>query len=211
MDKYLQEIKSYLEILDKSTVEKEINNIKNVIEQNMSDGKKFEELNLVSAKEQAIEILKSYNVNSEIILKKGNYFKRKGKELVEAFNHLLNIMSKNDFKANLKIIFDIIVLLVFISLVKIPFIAIRNIGESLLQNINFPLAYDIWGFAIEMVYIIVAIMIFINVFPKWFNKLKPSNNNSNNKVKKEVIVEDKKIGNDLESISLTDNNDNKDS
>ena len=208
MDKYLEEIKSYLEILDKSIVEKEINNIKNVIEQNMNNGKKFEELNLVSAEEQAKTILRSYNINSDIILKKSNFIKRKGKELVDAFNHLLNIMSKNDFKANLKIIFDILVLLIFISLVKIPFIAIRNIGESLLQNINFPLAYDIWGFVIEIVYIIVAVMIFINVFPKWFKKLKPSNNT--NKDKKEVIVENKKIGNDLESISLTDNKDNND-
>ena len=208
MDKYLEEIKSYLEILDKSAIEKEINNIKNVIEQNMSDGKKFEELNLVSAVEQAKTILKSYNINSEIVLNKSNFFKRKGKELIDAFNHLLDIMGKNDFKANLKIIFDILILLVFISLVKIPFIAIRNIGESLLQNIDFPLAFNIWGIAIELVYIIVAIMIFINVFPKWFKKLKPVNNS--NKVKKEVIVETKKIGNDLESISLTDNNQNKD-
>ena len=208
MDKYLEEIKSYLEILDKSIVEKQINNIKNVVEQNMNNGKKFEELNLVSAEEQAKTILRSYNINSDIILKKSNFIKRKGKELVDAFNHLLNIMSKNDFKANLKIIFDILVLLIFISLVKIPFIAIRNIGESLLQNINFPLAYDIWGFVIEIVYIIVAVMIFINVFPKWFKKLKPSNNT--NKDKKEVIVENKKIGNDLESISLTDNKDNND-
>lgn len=207
MDKYLEEIKSYLEILDKSIVEKEINNIKNVIEQYISDGKKFEDLNLVSAKDQAVEILKSYNINSEIILKKENFFKRKGKELGNAFNHLLDIMSKNDLKANLKIILDIIVLLVFISLVKIPFIAIRNVGESLLQNIDFPLAFNIWGIAIELVYIIVAIMIFINVFPKWFKKLKPTNNS--NKVKKEVVVENKKMGNDLESISLTDNKENK--
>ena len=63
MDKYLEEIKSYLEILDKSIVEKEINNIKNVIEQNMNNGKKFEELNLVSAEEQAKTILRSYNIN----------------------------------------------------------------------------------------------------------------------------------------------------
>ena len=207
MDKYLNEIKSYLEVLDKSIVEKEINNIKNVIEQRMNNGKKFEELNLVSAKQQAIEILKSYNINSEIILKKENFFKRKANELGSAFNHLMDIMSKNDLKANLKIILDIIVLLIFISLVKIPFIAIRNIGESLLQNINFPLAYNIWGFAIEIVYIIIAIMIFINVFPKWFKKLKPVNNS--NKVKKEVVVENKKMGNDLESISLTNNKENK--
>ena len=204
MDKYLEEIKSYLTILDEETINKELDNIKNVL---LSKGK-FEELNLVSPKEQASIILKSHNINPDIVLKKQKGIKNKFKEIGESFNNLVNIMSKNDLKANLKIILDIIILLFFVSLVKIPFIAIRNIGESLLQNINFPLGYDIWGFAIEVVYIIVAIMIIINVFPKWFKNLKPSNNNSK-VVKQEVVVETKKMGNDLESISLTDNKDNK--
>ena len=204
MDKYLEEIKSYLTILDEETINKELDNIKNVL---LSKGK-FEELNLVSPKEQASIILKSHNINPDIVLKKHKGIKNKFKEIGESFNNLVNIMSKNDLKANLKIILDIIILLFFVSLVKIPFIAIRNIGESLLQNINFPLGYDIWGFAIEVVYIIVAIMIIINVFPKWFKNLKPSNNNSK-VVKQEVVVETKKMGNDLESISLTDNKDNK--
>ena len=204
MEKYLEEIKSYLTILDEETINKELDNIKNVL---LSKGK-FEELNLVSPKEQASIILKSHNINPDIVLKKQKGIKNKFKEIGDAFNNLVNIMSKNDLKANLKIILDIIILLFFVSLVKIPFIAIRNIGESLLQNINFPLGYDIWGFAIEVVYIIVAIMIIINVFPKWFKNLKPSNNNSK-VVKQEVVVETKKMGNDLESISLTDNKDNK--
>ncbi len=207
MDKYLNEVKSYLNVLEKDIIDKEINNIKNVIEKNISKGKKFEELNLVSAKEQASTILKSYGLNPDVLLKKENIFKRKGKELVDAFNHLLDIMTKNDFKSNIKIIVDILILLIFISLVKIPFIAIRNLGESLLQNIDFPLAFDIWGFVIEFVYIIVAIMIFINVFPKWFKNLKPTPKKE--VVKKEVPIETKKMGNDLESISLTNTKENK--
>ena len=203
MDKYLEEIKSYLNILDEETINKELDNIKNVI---LSKGK-FEDLNLVSPKEQASIILKSHNINPDIVLKKKKGFKNKFKEIVDDFNGLLNIMSKNDLKANLKIIFDVIILLLFVSLAKIPFIAIRNVGESLLQNIDFPLGYDIWGFTIEVVYIIIAIMIIINVFPKWYKNLKPSNNSK--KVNKEVVVETKKMGNDLESISLTDNKDNK--
>ncbi len=209
MNKYLEDIRSYISVLDENTINKEINNIKNYLDNNLKDGKKFEELNIVSAKEQAIEILKSYNINSDLILKKENFFKRKGRELGNAFNHLFNIMSKNSLKANLKILLDILILLVFISLVKIPFIAIRNVGESLLQNIDFPLAYDIWGITIEVVYIIVAIMIFINVFPKWFYNLKPSDKPKKVVVEKVEVVENKKLGNDLESISLSDNKDSK--
>ena len=205
MDKYLGDIKSYLSVLDENTINKELENIKKVIENSINDGKKFEELNLVSAKEQAIIILKSYNINSDLVIKKENFFVRKGKELVDAFNYLINIMEKNTLKANLKIVFDILVLLIFISLVKIPFIAVRNVGESLLQNIDFPIAFNIWGITIEIVYIIVAIMIFINVFPKWFKNLKPTVKQKEENVKKEVVIENKKMGNDLESISLNGN------
>ena len=207
MDKYLNEIRSYLTVLDQETVNKELENIKNVISERLNNGESFEKLNLINAKEQAILILKSYNINPDIVVKKKKGLKNKFNEIIEAFNGLLNIMGNNDLKANLKIIFDIILLLIFVSLVKIPFIAIRNVGESLLQNINFPLGYDIWGFAIEAVYIIIAIMIIINVFPKWFKNLKPSPKKQI--VKKEVPIETKKMGNDLESISLTDNKDNK--
>lgn len=207
MDKYLNEIRSYLTVLDQETVNKELENIKNVISERLNNGESFEKLNLINAKEQAILILKSYNINPDVVVKKKKGLKNKFNEIIEAFNGLLNIMGNNDLKANLKIIFDIILLLIFVSLVKIPFIAIRNVGESLLQNINFPLGYDIWGFAIEAVYIIIAIMIIINVFPKWFKNLKPSPKKQ--VVKKEVPIETKKMGNDLESISLTDNKDNK--
>ncbi len=207
MDKYLNEIRSYLTVLDQETVNKELENIKNVISERLNNGESFEKLNLINAKEQAILILKSYNINPDVVVKKKKGLKNKFNEIIEAFNGLLNIMGNNDLKANLKIIFDIILLLIFVSLVKIPFIAIRNVGESLLQNINFPLGYDIWGFAIEAVYIIIAIMIIINVFPKWFKNLKPSPKKQI--VKKEVPIETKKMGNDLESISLTDNKDNK--
>ena len=211
MDKYLEEVRSYLTVLEENAVNKEIDNIKKYLDKSLEEGKKFEELNLVSAKEQASEILKSYGLNPEVVLKEEKFFKRKINELVKGFNHLLDTMSKNELKANLKIILDFIILLIFISLVKIPFIAVRNIGESLLQNIDFPLAFNIWGLAIELVYIIIttiiAIMIFINVFPRWLNNLKPINRKV--VVTKEKPIEDKKMGNDLESISLTDNKENK--
>ena len=82
MEKYLEEIKSYLTILDEETINKELDNIKNVL---LSKGK-FEELNLVSPKEQASIILKSHNINPDIVLKKQKGIKNKFKEIGDAFN-----------------------------------------------------------------------------------------------------------------------------
>ena len=191
MDKLLDEVKGYLKVLDEEIVVKEIEGLR----------ASLKDCDNVNAQDIAKDILKKYGVNSEVIFKKDNFVKKKVKDLVGAFNHLLDIMGKNDLKSNLKIIFDILLLLVFISLCKIPFIVVRNLGESLLSYINLSYIYDIWDLVIEFVYIIVAVMIFINVFPKWFKNLKPGKIKEN--VSKEV-KEPEKMGNDLESIVLTD-------
>lgn len=191
MDKLLDEVKGYLKVLDEEIVVKEIEGLR----------ASLKDCDNVNAQDIAKDILKKYGVNSEVIFKKDNFVKKKVKDLVGAFNHLLDIMGKNDLKSNLKIIFDILLLLVFISLCKIPFIVVRNLGESLLSYINLSFIYDIWDLVIEFVYIIVAVMIFINVFPKWFKNLKPGKIKEN--VSKEV-KEPEKMGNDLESIVLTD-------
>ena len=187
MDKLLDEVKGYLKVLDEEIVVKEIERLR----------ASLKDCDNVNAQDIAKDILKKYGVNSEVIFKKDNFVKKKVKDLVGAFNHLLDIMGKNDLKSNLKIIFDILLLLVFISLCKIPFIVVRN----LLSYINLSFIYDIWDLVIEFVYIIVAVMIFINVFPKWFKNLKPGKIKEN--VSKEV-KEPEKMGNDLESIVLTD-------
>ena len=196
MDNFINEVKKYLNVLSPDIVTKEIENLKTNLNGDYSK---------VKAKDVAKDILVKYNVNPNIVFKKENFIKRKMQDLVEAFNHLLEIMGQNDFKSNLKIVLDILILLAFISLCKIPFIAIRNIGESLLNSINVSYAYDIWALAIELVYIIVAIMIFINVFPKWFKNLKPNPNHKAKQPVKEEQAKPEKIGNDLESISLTSN------
>ena len=188
MDKFLEEVKNNLKGLSEKDIEKEINNLKASLKED----------NNLDSKTLADSILLKYN-------KKENYFKRKINDLVSTFNHLVDIMGKNDFQANLKIVGDILILLIFVSLCKIPFIVVRNVGDSLLKTINIPIVYNIWALLVELVYLVIAIMIWVNVFPKWFKKLEPSKNS--NKVKEtpvKVKEEPQKIGNDLESISLTE-------
>ena len=188
MDKFLEEVKNNLKGLSEKDIEKEINNLKASLKEDSN----------LDPKTLADSILLKYN-------KKENYFKRKINDLVSTFNHLVDIMGKNDFQANLKIVGDILILLIFVSLCKIPFIVVRNVGDSLLKTINIPIVYNIWALLVELVYLVIAIMILVNVFPKWFKKLEPSNNS--NKVKEtpvKVKEEPQKIGNDLESISLTE-------
>ncbi len=205
MEKYLEEVRQGISVLNASIVENEINKIKNELTLSIEKGMNENEIlkNYPSAKDKIREILQNNGLNSG----KNNFFVEKFQELFRVINKVVDVMSKNDLKSNAKIISDILILIILICLLKIPFILVRNVGDSLISYINFPLALKIWGIAIEFVYIIVGIMVFINVFTKWFNKLKV---NPNAKVKEKVVSEmpkekeNVKMGEDLTSISLED-------
>ena len=81
------------------------------------------------------------------------------------------------------------ILIVFIALLKIPFIAIENIGDGLFEVLNSPTVLTIWSFVIDVVYLIVALMAFMNIFTRWFKNL-------NSKKKKEME------GKELDAITL---------
>ena len=84
-------------------------------------------------------------------------------------------MSKNSFQGNIKILFDLLILIIFICLIKIPFILVRNLGDSLLSYIDFPYISEIWGILIDLIYIVIAVIVFVNIFTKWFKNLKITN------------------------------------
>ena len=103
------------------------------------------------------------------------FFYKKFEELFEVIHHVVDTMAKNTMKENLKILVDILFLLFFIIIIKIPFIALENLGDSLLEIFNLPLLLSIWSFIVDFVYIIVAIMVFMNIFTKWFKNLQGKN------------------------------------
>ena len=110
--------------------------------------------------------------------------------MFEGIHNIVESMSHNSKKENIKIIIDLLVLIFFICLIKIPFILIRNLGESVFTIVEIPYALEIWSLIIDIIYIIVAIMVFINIFTKWLKNLE---------IKKEI----NKKGKSLQGITLT--------
>ncbi len=141
--------------------------------------------------------------------KKPAFFKKKFKSFIDSLNKLLEIMKENDFNANLKIITDLLILLILLIFIKVPFILVRTLIDSLFAVIGFSLGYDIIEVVVEFLYLIVAVMMFINIFPKWFKGLKSSPKKGEEKKKEEVVKEAKPIGKDLTSINLSDIEDEK--
>ena len=100
-------------------------------------------------------------------------------------------MSKNDLKSNAKIVLDILILIAFVAILKIPFIVVQNLGDSLLSYLAIPVISDIWSLLMDLIYIVVAVIVFINIFQKYFKNIQSD--------KKATLKT-----NGLESVSLED-------
>lgn len=197
IDEYVKEVKKGLKDLDEKTIKEEIDKLKLTIEEKKKNGVCEEEIlkDLGNSEDYVKKILNDQ--------KKG-FLKRKFKSFIDSLNKLIEIMKENDFNANLKIISDLIILLILLIFIKVPFILVRTLIDSLFAVIGFSLGYDIIEVVVEFLYLIVAFMIFINVFPKWFKGLKSSHKKVEEKKKEEEVKEVKTIGKDLTSISLSD-------
>ena len=93
-------------------------------------------------------------------------------QLFQTIRHVINVMSKNSSRANAKILLDILILLGLTCVIKIPFILVRDLGDSTLDFFANPLLVNIWHLGVEIFYLIVAVTFFLNVFKKWFQHLK---------------------------------------
>lgn len=146
------------------------------------------------------KIYLEHGINPKKINHEKGFFYQKFEELFEAIHRVVDEMAKNSARENAKIIFDILFLIAFICIMKIPFIAVRSLVENLLTNLGNPIFDNIWVFIIEVLYIIFAIMAFMNIFTKWFKNLK-------SKETTPVVKEDLKNVKELDSVSLKDNQD----
>ena len=74
----------------------------------------------------------SHGIDPKKITKKKDFFYKKFTELFEVIHHVIDVSSKNDFQSNMKIIFDMVILLGFVCILKIPFILILYFHISLI-------------------------------------------------------------------------------
>lgn len=174
MDKnsLLQEFKNGLQIFEESYQQTKVMELDEKITKLVKAGKKEDE---VLSNFDVSKLIEEVYLENHLIFskqKKNNFFSKKYDSVFEVIRHVIEVMSKNSVKANMKIIFDIMILIFLVSILKIPFILIRDLGISLLDFFAIPLINNIWVLLIEIVYIIIAVIVFLNIFKKWFEKLK---------------------------------------
>ena len=192
---FIIKLRTKLDIFTNEEQEKIINYYTTFIENSENQEETINSLGSIEEIQDKIFLI--HGINPKKVKKQG-LFKRL-EELFQVVHQVVEIMSNNKMKENAKIFLDLLVLIFFICLIKIPFIFIRNIGESLLDPFGVPILLTIWSVILDIIYIVVAFMVFVNIFTKWFKNLTEK--------KKEKVIEEKKeekkiIGSSLEAISL---------
>ena len=191
-EEFIKKLKDKLEILTPEALEEEIKIYELEIERQKEQNIKEEDIikSFGTIENIVKKILKKHGINPEKVMKKESLLYKKFEELFEVIHRVVDVMSKNDFKENVNIFFDLLIIIIFISLIKIPFILIQNLGDSLLSYIDIPYSMDIWGLIVDLIYIVISVIIFANIFTKWFKNLK---------VAKKIKTKE------LESVTLKDN------
>ncbi len=190
-EEFIKKLRDRLDIFEDNVIDEEVNHYVEEIEKQKNQNINEEQIIASFGNLDTIQksIFKKHGINPSKVLKKEGFLYKKFEELFEVIHRVVDIMSKNSFQENIKILFDLLILIIFICLLKIPFILVRNLGDSLFTYTSIPLISEIWGILIDLIYIVIAVMVFVNIFTKWFKNLKVT----------------KKIkGKALDSISLED-------
>lgn len=166
---FLKSLRKNLSFLEKEELESEVLLFINKIDSSKEPDEKVIK-SFGSMDDIVKEVSKKHGLNYKTVGKKENWFKKFYNELVD----LSTILKNSDGKKRTKILLDLLLLIVVTCVLKIPFIFVRDLGDQLVETIlnNDITILAVWGFVIEILYVIVALSFFIKTFEKWFRNMK---------------------------------------
>ena len=137
----------HLDILIEDEKQKELRFYINKIEEQERLGMSEEEAvkSLGDIESIISQVLSKRGIDFSKVYKKHGFIYSKFEQFFQVIRRLVDAMSKNDFKSNLKIIFDLLILFAFIAILKIPFIVVQNLGDTILGYFSIPVLADIWS------------------------------------------------------------------
>lgn len=206
-EEFLDKLREKISILKKEEQDDIINEYREHIEEKLKKKEKEEKIieELGSVDEIAKEILDAYKINEEYTTKNA------GAKFFETCNNVIETIvekfANKSFSDIMKFILEILVILLLIFILKLPFLLIESFGESAFNSLFTPasgILTSIWKFLIEMCYLVVAVVVFVNIFKVRYlsDGIKKKNVSEN---RKESHVKNKKDTKTNESKPLPHN------
>lgn len=179
--KFVKLLKSKLSILEESEIADIIEEYSDIIEEKIKNGKTEEEAiaDFGDIDELAKEILKAYKVNPKFAEKEESdlgkdfesFVKKGANKLTDFTKNVAEEIKKDGHNISIEFIFEIIikviVLLIILAVLRLPFMFISYLGESILGAVFFPIdaiLSFIWNFIVWILYIISCVLVGIAMF-----------------------------------------------
>ncbi len=187
-EKFLQELEKKLKVLSQEERQDILNEYEDIIAEKMKHGKTEEEAvkEFGDIKSLSEEILKSYKINpnyqkngSDLLGECEDFIKKGAQKLSEVTEEVVDSFKSKEQEMNLESVFEIVIkvilILIVLSLLRIPFWVVGQIGESLFGNLflggHFLFSNHNWfGILIriitELAYIGICILLIVTVIKK---------------------------------------------
>ena len=167
---FLKKLRKRLSFLSKVELEQEVLHYINEIDKSKKNDEEVIK-NFGSIEDIVKKVCASHGIDYKRVAKKSffSWFT----SFYEAIQDFSSIFKNSDNRERIKLIGDLLLLILITCVLKIPFIFIRNLGDSLIEtffqsNISF---LAIWGLIIEILYVFIALSFFINTLKKWVNNI----------------------------------------
>ena len=160
--KYLNELEKRLTYLNEEQKQQEIFRVSNELD----NGSVMNDLSV-----EVDNIYKKYNINVEKkINHENNEFFKKIDSVSNKLKNIFKKMKKNNWKDNATIIRDFIIIILIVSVLKIPFEGVEILLFKIFGTAINDKIYTIINFFIELIYLIFAIYMFVRIFKRRFKK-----------------------------------------
>lgn len=153
----------------KDIIDEYINHIDEKVSEGMSEEEVIESFGDID--EMIKEILDAYNIDPQQAANNGNDFDRRVNEvldtLFEGFQRLLSNLTSMDVNSIVRLMFEVLVVLIVLAILRIPFEIMESLGASLLRSlfgygIGNTFAW-IWHTVCNILYIVMFIVALINI------------------------------------------------
>lgn len=202
---FLQKLRDRLKILNQDEIEDIIEEYEGHINEKVASGKTEEEAikDFGDFDELVKEILSAYKINEdyESKIKEKNVIQDFIESCVQFFKDLIKNISKRSKEDIIKFIFEFLVLIIFIAILRLPVMFVEELGSWIFERFMSPFGNVlsfIWKYMIEIIYFVLSIAGIISFVKKRYlegesveeNTIK--NNDDKKETKKEVNVKEVK-------------------
>ncbi len=170
-EEFLKKLSKKLAILEESELDDLLKEYEGFIEEKMQAGFTEEEAvkSMGDIDELARELLKAYKVKQP---NNKDFFRNFIDTLLDTIEEIIDIFATKDFKDIVKFILELLVIFLAIYLCKIPFYILEMMGNTIFKNLTFgfKIFSNFWTLAIELIYLVFAIIFFVKIFESRYLK-----------------------------------------